>query len=111
MGRGTSFSIAPFAANEVFGVHWRSFPKVEREGLYIFTLGSDDGSALKIAGAMVVDNDGQHAYAEKTGKARLLPGTYALEVGFFQAGGAKRFEAWIEGPGFSKRKLEEAIVK
>ena len=111
VGRATSFSIAPFTGNEAFGVQWRSFLKVDREGLYTFTLGSDDGSVLRLAGATVVDNDGQHAYSEKIGRARLLPGVYALEVGFFEAGGARRFEAWIEGPGFSKRKLEEAIVK
>ena len=110
-GRTERFDITPFAANPAFGVQWKGFLKIEREGLYSFTLGSDDGSVLRIAGAVVVENDGPHPYSERTAKAYLAPGAYPFEIGYFESGGAERFEAWFEGPGISRRRLDEGVVK
>lgn len=105
------FEIAPYVSEEAFALRWTGFLHIEKEGLYTFTLGSDDGSRLRIAGATVVDNDGLHAFLLKSGKARLLPGDYPFEIVFFEAGGAERFEAWVEGPGFGRRNLADLVVR
>ena len=110
-GGADAFDIAPFVQMDTFGLRWTAYIHIEKEGMYAFTMGSDDGSILKILDAVVVDNDGPHPYAEKTGRAYLLPGDYPIEIGYFEAGGAEQFEVFVEGPGLSKRKLEELVVK
>jgi len=107
----SSFDISPYVSEEAFAIRWTGFLRIEKEGVYTFTIGSDDGSRLKIAGATVVDNDGLHAYGEKSGKAKLLPGTYPFELVFFEAGGAERFGAWASGPGMGRKGLEELVVR
>ncbi len=107
----SSFDISPYVSEEAFAIRWAGFLRIEKEGVYTFTIGSDDGSRLKIAGATVVDNDGLHAYGEKSGKAKLLPGTYPFELVFFEAGGAERFGAWVSGPGMGRKGLEELVVR
>jgi hypothetical protein len=76
--------------DEEFALRFSGFIKIEKEGVYKFRLGSDDGSYLIVAGAKVVDNDGLHGYIEREGAVRLGPGVYPIEIGFFEAGGAER---------------------
>src|SRR5262249_5337096 len=73
--------------------------KLDRDGEYQFTLHSDDGSKLWVDGQLVVDNDGIHAPAAKSGKAKLTKGVHKVLVGFIQAGGGAELEVHIETPG------------
>lgn len=71
--------------------------KIEKDGLYNFSVNSDDGSWLSVGGAKVVDNDGLHGDVEKTGSVRLPKGWHKIEIGFFQAAGALSLGAKMNG--------------
>jgi PA14 domain len=60
---------------------------IERPGPYTFALTSDDGSKLYIDDQMIVDNDGVHPTATKTGRVNLEPGTHRIRVSYFQGPG------------------------
>lgn len=66
--------------------------KIDRTGRHTLTLGSDDGSVLYLNGQRILENDGPHGYVERQATLNLLPGTYRVQITFFDAGGAKRLE-------------------
>lgn len=70
-----------------FAVRIHGIIDIPDEGKYTFWTASDDGSVLKIDGKVVVNNDGIHAPAEKSGSVELTKGRHAIEVGFIQGGG------------------------
>ncbi len=84
--------------------------KIEKEGVYRLYVNSDDGSALWLGGAKVVDNDGLHGTIEKSGRVMLKPGIYPLTVGFVQAGGDQSLTASIEGPGLPKQAIPTSML-
>ena len=72
---------------ERFALVFRGFFDAPEDGMYEFSLTSDDGSSLSIGDAVVVDNDGLHGAQERTGMVALRTGPHALTVRYFQAGG------------------------
>jgi hypothetical protein len=69
---------------EWFGIQYRGTLSIKESGLYQFRLLSDDGSKLYIDSILVIDNDGTHAPASKTGEIYLSPGIYPIRVDYFQ---------------------------
>ena len=71
-----------------FTVRFTSEFDVTTGGTYTFWSGSDDGSRLYIDGALVVNNDGAHSYAEVSGTvAALTAGRHTIRVDFFEVTG------------------------
>lgn len=66
-----------------FYVVWTGIIRIPADGKYTFTLESDDGSRLFIAGKEVVDNGGTHDMVEASGKAELKAGDHEIKVEFF----------------------------
>ena len=54
---------------------------------YLFTLNSDDGSALLIDGFTVIDNDGEHSAKAISGSIALEAGQHTIELQYFQGPG------------------------
>lgn len=94
-----------------FSILFNGFITIEKDGIHTFATASDDGSYLKIAGAKVVDNDGKHSYARKSGSIALKAGIYPVEIGFLEAGGGEKLDAWITAPGSEEVKLEAEHFK
>lgn len=83
----------PKEAKGNIGLIISGYLNVPADGIYTFSLLSDDGSTLSIGGEMVVDNDGPHAPRELTGQKALAKGLHALEVRYFdQNGGTLRLQ-------------------
>ena len=80
---------------------------IEKEGDYIFYVGSNDGSLLSIDNKIVVDNDKQHGYQVVSGKTFLKKGKHILKLRYFQAGGSQDLKVLWEGPKFEKRELSK----
>ena len=97
-GDATDFSIDRWRARPTFAVEFRAFITVKTAGTYDFHLLSDDGSALLIDDAMVVNHDGPHAPSTKSGKAYLQPGRYAITLRYFQGGGASALTPTVTTP-------------
>ena len=70
-----------------FGLKFDGFIDVPETGIYSFFLTSNDGSVLRIADRLVVDNDGLHGDKEKSGQVALSKGLHAFALDFMEAGG------------------------
>ncbi len=97
-------------APQNYGVEYRGYIRISKEGVYTFYLSSDDGSLLYIDGKKVVDNDGLHATVERKGIIPLAEGYHAIRVDFFQAGGGDALEADYEGPGIEKQTIPDSTI-
>ncbi|HVY63049.1 MAG TPA: PA14 domain-containing protein, partial [Planctomycetota bacterium] len=73
----------PFRCRNI-AVRWRGFLYAERDGIYTFTLGSDDGAVLLLDGSTAIDNEGLHPYLERSADKYLAEGFHPIEVHFFQ---------------------------
>ncbi|MCE9558563.1 MAG: family 20 glycosylhydrolase [Armatimonadetes bacterium] len=98
-GNCTDLSIDKWHSLPVFAVEFKGYLKAETAGSYEFHLTSDDGSALWIDDALVVNHDGPHGASEKSGKAWLMPGSYAFTLRYFESGGAESLKATVGTPG------------
>lgn len=67
--------------------------------MYTIALTSDDGSVLEIGDRVVVDNDGWHSEAERTGMIALEAGIHPLTVRFVQGSGGSALSATITPEG------------
>ncbi|MEK7477069.1 MAG: family 20 glycosylhydrolase [Candidatus Coatesbacteria bacterium] len=109
-GKGTAtafgLSMAPRELN--YGVVFAGYVDVPRDGLWTFTLSSDDGSQLFVGDKMVVDNDGLHQMDGVKGEIALKAGKHAVKVFFFQKEGGADLELAWEGPGLKKRQVVPA---
>jgi len=105
----TDFSIARWLDLPSFAVEFQGVLTITNAGPYTFNLASDDGSALWIDDAMVVNHDGPHGATEKSGKAWLQPGTYRFALRYFEQGGAESLKATVVTPAGTMPL--EALVK
>ena len=93
------------AREENFGVVYDGHLRVPRDGVYRFTLASDDGSRLIIDRNTVVNNDGVHGTTEQHGDIALKAGDHPFTLLFFQGVGGKDLGVRFEGPGIAQRPL------
>ena len=90
-GATQSIQLAQFAKKqdlkEPFGVIFDGLLSVPSDGIYEFSLESDDGAVLTIGEETVVDNDGLHSAQTKTGLVPLRKGLHRIKLKYFQGGG------------------------
>lgn len=91
--------------DEDFGLVFKGYVDIEKEGEYRFYTKSDDGSKLYINGKEVVDNDGDHGAEEKSGSINLTPGKHRIKVTHYNAGGGYWLNVFYKGPGIAKQVL------
>ncbi|MBS1602090.1 MAG: family 20 glycosylhydrolase, partial [Bacteroidetes bacterium] len=70
-----------------FGLRYRGYLDVPKDGIYSFFLTCDDGGVLRVAGREVVNNDGNHPPLEKSGQVALKKGLQKLALDFIEGGG------------------------
>ncbi|WP_234983278.1 bacterial Ig-like domain-containing protein, partial [Demequina sp. NBRC 110053] len=92
-------SEADFGGSDDFVTHVTAKLTVPSDGDYDFRLTSDDGSALHIDGAQVIDNDGLHGTESVDGTVSLTAGDHDLFVEFFEQGGGQRLLLEWSPPG------------
>jgi alpha-L-fucosidase len=109
-GTAENFDLSPAPRKEYFGILFRGYISVPEDGLYHFSVVSDDGSRLYIGDELVVDNDGLHGPAEITGQIILEKGTHPIRVDFFQGSGGIDLAVSYQGPGIEKQLIPAAIL-
>ena len=103
-GVATGVGLTGTERPENFGLRLTGYLSVPRDGIYTFTLGSDDGSTLAIGDRVVVDHDGFHGDESRSGMVALRAGLHPVTVRYFQGGGGKalrltyRLEGGEAGP-------------
>lgn len=85
-------AVLPAVHPDAYGLQFRGFIDVPVTGIYSFFLTSDDGSALKVAGRTVVDNDGAHSSQERSGQVALSKGLQAIALDYMDLGGGGALE-------------------
>jgi hexosaminidase len=95
---------------EYYALRFAGYIRIPKGGTYTFTISSDDGSWLRIGGAMVVNHDGPHAASEKSGRVILRAGTYPFELGYFQASGGQALNLTIESPTMPKQAVSGSML-
>ncbi|MDA1259467.1 MAG: alpha-L-fucosidase, partial [Planctomycetota bacterium] len=85
----TAISLGEDSEQEGIGLLFEGFVDVPEDGMWIFSLTSDDGSQLRIAGRLVVDNDGLHGAETREEAIALAAGWHAFDLRWFnRTGGA-----------------------
>ena len=79
----------PDSCHGNIGLILSGYIEVPADGIYTFSLLSDDGSYLMIDGRMVVDNDGEHSPRELVGQHAMRRGLHPLLVHYFDHNGGK----------------------
>jgi hexosaminidase len=83
---------------------------VPETGLYRFFVDSDDGSMMKVHGAVVVDNDGPHSATEKSGAVALEKGLHPVEILMFEDAGQDLLRVSWRGPGVDAKTVVPATA-
>jgi hypothetical protein len=87
---------------ERYALRFRGCVRAPRTGVYVFYLGSDDGSRLAIAGQDLIVNDGAHGVTEEKGEIALAQGWHEIEVTYFQVTGPMNLGLAWRGPWLAK---------
>lgn len=77
--------------DEQFGLAFTGFFRAEADGIYRFSLTSDDGSRFWLANTFMLDNDGLHGSVTRSGTVALARGLHPVHIRYFQAGGGQEF--------------------
>ena len=93
---------------ELFGLKMRGYVKVRKAGIYTFSTNSNDGSMLYVHNELIVNNDGGHGKRERHGQIALSAGYHPIELVYFQMGGGKHLQVFVEGPGTEKHEITSA---
>ncbi|MDX1759867.1 MAG: PA14 domain-containing protein, partial [Arenibacter algicola] len=113
--KGTCFEITSDEVKEEIRsntvVRFSTSIQVEKEDRFTFYTNSDDGSKLWVNNELVVDNDGDHGVIEKNGSITLKPGTYPLQVVWFNGGGSGWLNVDYQTMTTPKQVLPSTILK
>ncbi|HIO21253.1 MAG TPA: DUF4838 domain-containing protein, partial [Nitrospirales bacterium] len=82
---------------QYFAARFSGYFNAEHDGVYSFSLGSNDGSKLSIAGK-TLDSDGLHAVLELNLVVGLKKGFHPINIEYFQSGGTKELYLKTAGP-------------
>lgn len=86
-GTVRNFSVAQWGSKTSFGVVFTGYITIPADGVYRFSLASDDGSQLLIGDKAVVMHDGIHGSDTRTGKISLQAGKHPIRVEYFNGDG------------------------
>ena len=82
-----------------FALRYTTTLTIDEPGEYSFKTYGDDGVKLFLDNVEIIDDDGLHSARARTSADQLLePGTYELEVVYFENGGRQVLDVSMSGP-------------
>jgi hypothetical protein len=93
-----------------WGVVFSGYIDMPADGIYTFTVNSDDGSRLIIAGVQVVDNDGSHSATEVAGDIALRKGKHPFRLLYFEDTEGEKLTVQYAGPGVPRQPVPVRIM-
>jgi len=84
---------------DFFGLEFAGFIRIPKEGIYSFTIGSDDGSRLYVSGELLIDNDGIHGASPLDRQIALSAGYHPIRLIYFDNQYGEELNVNITGPG------------
>ncbi len=105
--KGKSFIVNRIAIpanvpHDNFGVVFEGNVTIPEDGLYKFSLGSDDGSMLYVNNQLIIDNDGCHALEYKKASLAFKEGTYPVKIIYFESSGGEDLDFSVVGSNGEK---------
>jgi hypothetical protein len=98
-GRLSSLGFDPTFRAERFAVIYDAWLRVPEDGVVRFVTHADDGVRVTVDGAVILEDDGEHAARDADGEIALARGPHTIRVAYFQGGGGKELALKCEGPG------------
>jgi hypothetical protein len=86
------------------------FLDVPKDGVYTFSLVSNDGARLRLGNTDVVDNDHHKMAIESRGEVSLKAGKHAIRLEYFQDSGFQVLEAYWQGPGLARERIPASAL-
>jgi hypothetical protein len=102
VGEVPSVQIAGPARSDHFGLELAGWITVPADAVYRFSLGSDDGSVLRIGDTTVVANDGPHSMRYAAGEIALGRGSHPILIRYFELDGGDDLDLRWSGPGLTE---------
>lgn len=93
-----------------FCLAFEGYIKVTKDGVYDFSLISDDGSKLWIDDIETIDNDGEHGPVEKTGIAALKKGLHKIKLLYFDSSGGNTLQLKMGKQGEEKKQVDAGLL-
>jgi mono/diheme cytochrome c family protein len=110
VGDASSFDVGVVKRKDNFALRFDGTIKLDRDGEYLFLIGSDDGSRLLLDDKEIINNDGIHPFQQKRKKVKMTAGEHTIVVEYFEQGGEEVLQVDFEGPGQPQRPLDTLIV-
>ena len=108
-GVAAGFDLDKRQREDHFALCFTGYLAAPVDGVYTFTLRSDNGSRLWIGDELVVDNDGL-VDASADGQIGLQAGLHPVTVGFFESWGKQILEVYYEAPGLPRQRIPATAV-
>ncbi len=105
-----NFSITSAKSADHFGFEYDGYIKIPDDGIYTLYTSSDDGSRLYIGDKLIVDNDGEHGIAEKSGTIALAKGYHPVKVTFFERTGDQSLGVKIKSLNIEKESIPDSLL-
>jgi len=93
-----------------FAIVYDGYIMITRDGLYMFSLASDDGSILWLDGLPAINNDGMAWRRELHNWVPLAEGYHRIRVAFFEFAGREKLEVHWQPPGGEKEPLPAGVL-
>jgi cytochrome c len=97
-GTMETFDVRAKRRDQNFGFRFTGLINVPASGSYSFSTVSDDSSRLWIGDKLLVDNAGDHAPQEKSGKIQLNAGVHPITVTFYNNGAGYELRVMWQPP-------------
>ncbi len=110
-GKVNGFILSNIKTTEDYwGIRFKGFIDIKKDGGYIFSTVSDDGSWLLIDDKMVLDNDGVHGPFTVQGKVDLKAGKHAFILDFFEGNYGEILKVYISSPDMLKQEVPVSML-
>jgi mono/diheme cytochrome c family protein len=110
VGDATNFDVNVVKRKDNFALRFDGTIRIDKEGEYLFLIGSDDGSRLVIDEKEVINNDDIHPFQQKRKKIKMTTGLHTVAVEYFEQAGEEVLQVDFEGPGMPQMPLASLIV-
>ena len=108
-GFAPAFSTEPKKREDHFGFVFKGLMKIEKDGLYLISMATDDGSKFFLNDQLVFDIDRDGGGIKETW-VKLAAGYHRLELQYFENYGSENIEIGLEGPGISVENLPAEML-
>ncbi len=94
-----------------FAVIYQGYLEIPADGVYEFSLYSDDGSRLYLHDELVVDNDGSHSARRRDGEAPLQKGLHPIRIEYFEDYDGETLVVKVRGPDGVEKMLPQQWLR